>query len=213
MNAQRPFDKTIDRVRGLLALHPTLHGTQGRPKQAVSDLLRGALVLSVAALDGLVLDAVAETIGPAARAGQLGDVATKWTRESPADVLGAFAASDPAAALADLGRERLSVMTFQRAEAIEGVLWDVARCNSPWSGAAARLSGPGDMWDEKRLKDRLDEFVKRRHRIAHGGDLSKSGATEAIQRPYVEEAVRVIEAVGKSVCQGLDKRLRELRRA
>jgi hypothetical protein len=203
----------MDRVRGLVALHPTLHGTPGRPKQAVSDLLRGALVLAVAALDGLVLDAVAESIGRAARAGELGDKVAKWAKEDPNAVLGAFASADPTAALTDFARDQLSTMTFQHASTIGGVLWDVARCPAPWERAAQRISTDGDQWDGARIQSRLDEFVKRRHRIVHAGDLAPGGtATVAITRDYVQAAVRVIDAVGLAVCEELDNRMRALRR-
>jgi hypothetical protein len=66
-NPQTVFDKTMRRVDGLLLLDPELHGVAGRPKQHVSDLLRGALVLSVAALDALVLDSVVAAIPRAVR--------------------------------------------------------------------------------------------------------------------------------------------------
>jgi hypothetical protein len=46
--AKRSFERTLVRVDGLLALHPALQGTSGRPKRHVSDVLRGALVLALA---------------------------------------------------------------------------------------------------------------------------------------------------------------------
>ncbi|MGH7425133.1 MAG: hypothetical protein ACREJP_03085 [Candidatus Methylomirabilales bacterium] len=54
--AKKAFDRTLQRVDDLLDLHPVLHGTQGRPRQTVSDVLRGGLVLGLAALDALVVD-------------------------------------------------------------------------------------------------------------------------------------------------------------
>jgi hypothetical protein len=50
------------------------------------------------------------------------------------------------------------------------------------------------------VKDRLDEFVQRRHRIAHSADLrSDALAALPIRRGYVEEAANVISAVGFGV--------------
>ena len=34
--AKKSFDKTLERVAGLLSLHEPLHGSPGRPKQHVS---------------------------------------------------------------------------------------------------------------------------------------------------------------------------------
>lgn len=48
------FERTLERVEGVMALHRDLHDTAERPKQHVSDLLRGTLVLAVAALDAKV---------------------------------------------------------------------------------------------------------------------------------------------------------------
>jgi hypothetical protein len=54
------------------------------------------------------------------------------------------------------------------------------------------------------VTEKLDEIVERRHRIAHSGDLRpNSNSTQPIQRPYVEEAVRVIRAVGQAVNETL----------
>jgi len=81
--AKRAFNKTLVRVDGLLALHPVIHGTTGRPKRHVSDVLRGALVLAVAALDSLVVDSVVEAVPSLARKGALGKTAGKWVKEDP----------------------------------------------------------------------------------------------------------------------------------
>jgi hypothetical protein len=201
---QDVFQKTMRRVDGLLLLHPELHGTTGRPKQHVSDLLRGALVLSVAALDALVLDSVVAAIPRAVRDKDLGPNVTKWVKEEPAEFLALLGENEPGAKLAELCRSKLGQLTFQRAEMIEGVIRDVVQRDAPWSRAADILSEGHGNWDADAVKDKLDEIVERRHRIAHSGDMLPNGtATRPIQLPYVQEAVRVINAVGEAVTQTL----------
>jgi hypothetical protein len=201
---QTVFDKTMERVDGVLLLHPTLHGAAGRPRQHVSDLLRGALVLSVAALDALVLDSVVAAIPRAVRDGRLGPNVAKWVKDDPEAFLALLPESNSAAKLAELCRERLGAITFQKAAMIEGVMRDVVQRDPPWQRAADILNAGGGTWTADEVRDTLDEIVERRHRIAHSGDmLPNSTATRPIRLAYVEDAVAVIDAVGKAVVQSL----------
>jgi hypothetical protein len=195
------FGTAMHRVVGLILLHSELHGVRGRPGQHVSDVLRGALVLGVGALDALVLESVLAAIPAAARRGRLGPNVAKWVREEPEAYVAALVEDDPVEAVAALCRAQLGGVTFQRSAMIEGVMRDVLRCPPPWDQAAQTLAGHYDEeWNVKTVKEQLDEFVKRRHRIAHSGDLKPKGSgTQPIQRPYVERATVVITAVGKAV--------------
>jgi hypothetical protein len=207
--AKRAFDKTLARVDGLLALHPTIHGTPGRPKRSVSDVLRGALVLALAALDSLVVDSVAEAVPALARKGALGKTAAKWIKEDPEAVLACFSDTDPPAALSALYRLQLGQITFQRAAAIEGVLRDVIDCEPPWDEAAAVLSDQGETWTADEVREYLDGYVARRNRIVHGGDLKGTGtAAEPIQRRYVALAAVVVQSVGDAISTVVDRRVR-----
>jgi hypothetical protein len=198
------FDKTMGRVDGLLLLHPVLHGTTGRPRQHVSDLLRGALVLSVAALDALVLDSVVAAIPRAVRDKRLGPNVAKWVKEDPETFLALLTATNASAQLAELCREKLGAITFQKAQMIEGVMRDVVQRGAPWPRAATLLSKGGAKWSADKVKDTLDAIVERRHRIAHSGDmLPNRTATQTIQLSYVQEAVIVIRAVGQAVTHEL----------
>lgn len=202
----------MDRVDGMLALHRQLHGQPGRPRQTVSDLLRGSLVLAVGALDGLVLEAVVEVVPHAARAGSLGPTAAKWVKDDPDALLAAVAASNPFEAIGAHAKDQLGGVTFQRAKAIEGVLRDVVGCAAPWPTAAKQLTGPRERWSEQRVQSRLDEFVSRRHRIAHSGDMAVGRhTTSPITLLYATEAARLTRAVGLAVCTTADARIRALR--
>lgn len=99
---QEVFNITMGRVDGLLRLHPTLHGSAGRPRQHVSDVLRGALALGVAALDALVLDSVIAAIPTAVRDQRLGPNVAKWVKEEPEEFLALIAGAEPEKRLAEL---------------------------------------------------------------------------------------------------------------
>lgn len=210
--AKRAFNKTLVRVDGLLALHPVIHGTSGRPRRHVSDILRGALVLAVAALDSLVVDSVVEAVPSLARKGALGKTAGKWIREDPEAVLACLAEKDPHAALSALYKAQLGQVTFQRASAIEGVLRDVINCEPPWEQAASILSRQsGDSWATEDVTQELDHYVSRRNKIVHGGDLKTGGssaAAEPIQLPYVERAAVVVQGIGDGISEVVDRRVR-----
>jgi hypothetical protein len=208
--AKRAFDKTLGRVDGLLALHPHLHGSRGRPRRHVSDILRGALVLGLAALDSLVVDSVVEAVPTLARKGSLGRAAAKWIKEEPDSFLACFAQNDPAAALASLYRDQLGSKTFQRADAIAGVLRDVIDCDPPWEDAAIALSDVmvGE-WTADNVRESLDEYVDRRNRIVHGGDLKPGGtAAMGITFRYVDVGIEVVKAVGNATSAAVHKRVR-----
>jgi len=70
--AEAIFLRSMRRGRNLLALHRQVHGIRGRPPQHLADVLRGALVLCVGALDALVLECVLGAIPTLAQKGQLG---------------------------------------------------------------------------------------------------------------------------------------------
>jgi hypothetical protein len=177
-------------------------------------MLRGALVLAVGALDGLVLEGVLEVVGPAARAGALGSLGAKWIRDNPEKVLGALASADPYDELTEVARNSLGQITFQRSTAIEGVLRDVANIPPPWSKAALALTDAKSKWTEDRVKASLDAVVERRHRIAHAGDLrSDARSARPITVEYVRDAARLIRAVGEATCVEIDDMLRTFRRS
>jgi hypothetical protein len=95
MRAYRSFSKTMERVDALLALHPVLHGSRGRPAQHVADVLRGAHVLSVAALDAVVLGCITEALPELIRLGRQGPNVAKWLKEEPDKTLACFRPRTP----------------------------------------------------------------------------------------------------------------------
>lgn len=198
------FDAAMGRVEGLLLLYPHLRGIGGRSKRHVSDVLRGAVVLSVGALDSLVLDSVVAAIPRAEQEGTLERTIAKWAKADAEAFLALLGDREPGEKVAELCRRKLGQPTFHRAEAIEDVIRDIAKRNPPWGTAAEMLSSDRDVWNDIAVKAKLDEIVEREHGIAYGGDLlPDSTATRRIQLRYVDEAARVIRAVGSGVAETL----------
>ena len=203
----------MDRVDGLLDLHPVIHGGPGRPKQAVSDVLRGGLVLGLAALDAVVLDSLIRAVPKAARGGGLGPKAEKWVKEAPAEMLDALADADPWERFGQLCASRLGGMTFQRSAAIAGMMWDLIQCEAPWATAANRLGGANAGWTETKVCEDLDAYVKRRNQIVHSGDMATGRATTPVRLDYVSSAVVLTREVGEAVCSVVESRTRKLGRS
>ena len=198
------FNTAMGRVEGLLLLHPEMRGLAGRRKRHVADMLRGGLVLSVAALDALVLDSVVAAIPRAEKEGTLERTIARWAKADAESFLALLGDREPGKKVAELCRRRLGQPTFHRAEAIEDVIRDVAERNPPWRRAAEILSVDGKVWNDAAVKAKLDEIVEREHVIAYGGDLLPySATTRRIQLRYVDGAVRVIRAVGSGVAETL----------
>jgi hypothetical protein len=211
--AKRSFDRTLDRVLGLMSLHEPLHGSRGRPRQYVSDIMRSALVLAMAALDALVVDSVSEAVPALAKRGALGPIVAKWAKEDTERVVGFFGKANPHQELAELCREHLGKQTFQRSDAIEGILRDVLGAEPPWDGAASSLSST---WERivtgEEVKGMLDEYVDRRNRIVHSGDaVPGKTATKPIQFDFVLRGGIVVEAVGEAIFKVVSDRIREVR--
>lgn len=120
---------------------------------------------------------------------------------------------NPCDAFEEICREQLGPLTFQKAQMIEATLVSVTGCKAPWDRAALTLSHDDEVWTAERVRDQLDAYayVQRRNRIAHAGDLKPGGrrtATEPIQLAYVEDAVRVVRAVGDAVVDVVAARVR-----
>jgi hypothetical protein len=210
----------MERVEALVNLHSRETATrgQGRPSQEMSDVLRGALVLAVAALDAVVLDCILEAIPPLASQGGLGDGVAKKLKSH--QLLECFGREDPNQALLELCQEEYRSITFQTAKAIESNLNDILGCSAPWTQAAKRLSIAELRWEEKLLQgiaweeatvtEQLDEYVKRRHRIAHDGDRTPNATrTSPIRRRYVADAAQFLREVGLAVHDVVELRVRE----
>lgn len=207
--ARRGFNYLLLGVEGLLDLHQELHGKVGKPRRAVSDILRSTLVLALAALDGVVLEAVIEASPLAAKKGRGGSDLSKWIAAEPHLMLAGIAAGDASGSLAEVARANIGRTTSQKAEAIEGMLRGALGCETPWDLAAAALSEVrAENWTAEDVRTYLDDYAEPRNRIAHSGDRepSKRAAT-GIRYGYVRQAVDLVGAAGRAVCTVVEDRI------
>lgn len=202
--ARLAFTRSMDRVDALIELHSKLHGKRGKPPQAVSDILRGTLVLAFAALDALVTDCVGAAVPVLAKKGLNGGAVEDWAKKNPKTVLACLAEKAPLDAFCQAFEEGfLEKTTFQKAQAIERALSEVLDCAMDWDAAADRLNSDQFLrvnWDRDRVKARLNHYGARRDRIVHEGDLKPQKHTaNPIRKQDVKEAVGVIRSIGETL--------------
>ena len=204
------FTSAIDRVLGLCDLHSSLTTKPGRPKQDKSDLLRGAIVLSAAALDEVVLESVIAALPSAAKKGLLANSnVLNWIKRKPEALIAALSKPSPENVLIELARAEIGTMTFQKSSAIGGLLEDALGANPPWERTAAELNrhGGGRVWTAEAVATALDQFILRRNRIAHSGDRNERGGLSGIRRPYVLDNTTLVLNVGLAVLYEVDQRI------
>jgi hypothetical protein len=64
-------------------------------------------------------------------------------------------------------------------------------------------------WSGDNVRESLDEYVDRRNRIVHGGDLKPGGTTAmGIRFQYVDVGIEVVKAVGRATSAAVNKRVR-----
>ncbi|MGX5654365.1 HEPN domain-containing protein [Geodermatophilus nigrescens] len=200
MLAYNSFRKTLDRVQRLIDAHGTLHGGgPGRPQQQAADVLRAAVVLTVAALDAFVGDVTIEAIPELARKGRLGTQA--HTIVKPQDLLAALASADPALELQRFARSRFARTTLQSPASITNHLDNYLGYTVDWAQIAGRIGVP----TPADAQAALGAYVERRHGIAHAGDVApgRRGASP-INKPYVERGRDVVAAVAGVLNTDLD---------
>ncbi len=203
-DAQRRFDKSVTRVRDLLGVYDALTQGRGHPPHFRTDVLRGAIVLLVAALDGLVLSLISAAIPFAAEDKTLGDSVEKWVKDDPGKFLTAFATADPLAVLKGIAQSELQNITFQRSAVIGDHLMRAIEVPAPWSTAAQKLTSSKRQWQADDVKKELDALIERRNRIAHAADIpGPKKRAESIGRQFVLDAVELVSAVGNAIHEGV----------
>jgi hypothetical protein len=200
VQALKGLDRALSRVQRLIDAHATLHGGgRGRPQQQAADVLRGAVVLAVAALDAYVFDVFIEAIPPLARQGRLGTEAHNIVDAK--GMLHAVGSADPPGELARLAALQHARTTYQKSSSIDHHLKRYLGFNVDWVQVASllRTASPDD------AKKQLDGFVERRNLIAHAGDVpSGTNKASSINRRYVERCLKTVRTAAQVIDAGLD---------
>lgn len=194
---RRQLEETIDRVLALLALYRSLTKA-GRPPAHLSDLLRGALILTAAALDAYMHDVLVAASSAAERRGLLGARAARWVASDP-EMIRLPQGTQRRRRTRHLVAARLERVSIMASGAIEEHLLRVIGAGPPWAAAAASMTTQTDPVDHLLVRARLDGFVQRRHQIAHRGDRTDRGGLRAVSADYVEDQTVLVTQLAGAV--------------
>ncbi|GAA1200211.1 HEPN domain-containing protein [Pseudonocardia alaniniphila] len=193
------FDVEIRRCRDLVGLCLSLESMMPTESLDLRDLMRGALVGAVSALDNLVHEVLVEHLsevfsGRRAQAKLVGNIAF------PAHIVhllsGSISASDRQIAYQSAVREILGRVTYQRADDIAKGLQLI--CDRPFWAATY---GKGSQ-SESEKRD-LNLIVNRRNRIVHEADIADvvTGVKWPIDAVLTSDALDHIEKIGHDLCK------------
>jgi len=173
MAAIDTFTETIERASHLINIHEQLH-SRGKPPKHYSDILRAAVVLAVAAMDGYFHDLIADNVTKLAKRrkgknlpGKLVEVIKKEaTHEKLLEILHQ---KRPKRHIHTIIKKHLSDRTFQDAGKIEQGL-KILGIDDFWLPVGKRLGT-----DKNKAKIFVQGYVDRRHNIVHQGDRRGKG--------------------------------------
>jgi len=189
-NALNKFKKTIARCESLVECYKTLHaqnqadGATPAPK----DIVRGAVVLAVAAMDAYVTDIFCEKLVPYLK---------RYTPDPSLVELLSKAGLDTREALNLLAMERpyrrirtlitryYETYTTQKFDVIDGIFLPF-RLKNLTDNAAAKAG-------RKSLKKSVGLLVARRQEIAHGGDYNSHGRIKEIDEESIAKRIKHLE--------------------
>jgi hypothetical protein len=177
------FEKNLKRSRAFIRIFGEENRPQGRPSSDERELLRGALVFSIGALDNFIHELILEIIP------KFGG-----SRRSMKAPLSAIAKADPGLSL------RIALASPGAAEAEFRDALDSWLETQSFHGVSKILGALGFIGitlDESVLlpdwKQRLEEFTGERHQIVH------RGSTKVIKRDDAKACADLVEAIAKSV--------------
>lgn len=204
-NAHSKFLKTIKRCESLVEAYKQLQAidqANGAEVPTPKDIVRGAVVLAVAALDTYVTDAFSEKLVPYLQ------------RYKPDDELIELlygAGLDTKEALVLLGMDRpyrrirtlienyYGSYTTQKFEVIDQIFKPYRLVNITQN--AAKKSG------KVSVKTSVGKLVERRHQIAHAGDYNRHGRIKDIDEEQIAKRIRHLELLVTSMDEILCNRI------
>ncbi|MBM4401165.1 MAG: hypothetical protein FJ045_04355 [Crenarchaeota archaeon] len=196
------FLACIGRANNIVKLHKAAHGKKAKPEKYLADAHRAAVVLAISALDAFVRSLVVSKVR------QLLSDSTKALPDSLCALVKRLLKED---GLFDAARQYdlldrvekalqgdFEKKSFQGTKVITEYLEMVGHKNVFHSVAInAQLN-------EDKLRDQLDEFTKRRHIIAHNGDLDLTEnppKEKPITKTYATDCIKLVTTIAKTVNQ------------
>jgi hypothetical protein len=201
MTAINTFRQTNKRAGNLVEIHQEL-APHGKPGIKHSDLLRAAVVLSVAGLDVYIHEKVCEEV-PQLIGSKVGKqlpqklvelIKTETTHEKLIEL---YFKQRPLSHISSLVRRCLNVRTFQDPGKIEEAL-KILGLTDLWFKLGKQLSVGKE---DARLY--VESYVKRRNEIVHRGDLGKTRKSKnkvsRISRDYAQKCVKSVSDFVESI--------------
>lgn len=184
------FKKTIARCEALVESYKTLH-TQSQADgktPAPKDILRGAVVLSVAALDAYITDVFAEKLVAYLKKYTPSNSLVSLLRDAGLDTkeaLRLITMERPYRRISNLIRQHYQSFTTQRFDVIDNLFTQYGLKNIT-SNAEAK-SG------RKKIKSSVGKLIERRHEIAHAGDYNSHGKINDIDETQIAKRIKHLE--------------------
>ncbi|WP_139246034.1 hypothetical protein [Geodermatophilus amargosae] len=182
------FTKTVNRSRAFLRIFDSHRGGPGRPSADEKELLRGALVFAVGALDAYLSDLIIEVVPGRSLASQPFREALKAIAKSdPGLALRVSLAGSPEASQDEFRvalTEWLDTKSWHGPTGVASALGFLA-CPVPWRDF--------DTVTGLDTAKELDRITTDRHDIVH------RGGTPYIKRALAEESVTLVEGIARHV--------------
>ncbi|WP_405123515.1 HEPN domain-containing protein [Pseudomonas sp. M20] len=185
------FHKTVRRCDTLVDAYTTLHSLNAADASvptAPKDIIRGAIVLAVAALDAYVTDVFVEKLATYLKKYRADDSLVDLLLKAGLDTreaLTLLTRERPYRRIRNLVRSYYSQYTTQRFDVIDSVFL-VYRLNK-LTDSAARKSG------RSHIQSRVGELIDRRHEIVHAGDYNQANRIQDIDEVRVKRWITALE--------------------
>lgn len=194
--AHAKFIKTIRRCESLAESYKTLHEMteeEARPP-APKDIVRGAVVLAVAALDTYVTDVFTEKLVPYIKKFTPDDSLVNLLEKAGLDTretLTLLAMDRPYRRIRTLVQSYYNSYTTQKFDVIDEIFLPF-RLKSITANAEAKTK-------RKALKKSIGKLVERRHQIVHAGDYNAHGRIVDIDQDRMAKRIKNLELLVTSM--------------
>lgn len=199
------FIKTIRRCESLVDAYKRLQSLDQEAEVAVptpKDIVRGAVVLAVAALDTYVTDAFSEKLVPYLKKYNPDEELINLLYEAGLDTkeaLGLLAMERPYRRVRTLIENYYGSYTTQKFDVIDQIF-------KPYrlkkiTDNAAKKSG------KESIKKSVGKLVERRHQIAHAGDYNSHGRIIDIDEAQIGKRIQHLELLVKNMDEILCNRI------
>lgn len=196
-NAYIKFNKTIERCKILVETYKQIKTSSLNPNYpvvATKDILRGAVVLAVAALDAYATDAFSEKFIIYIKNKTPDESLVKLLSNAGLDVKQALmllSTDRPYRKIRTMIEKYYSRYTTQKFQVIDDLFLQY-RIQSITTNAERRSGS-------KRLKRSVELLIERRHQIVHDGDYNKRSHINDIQEAVVERRITDLEVLVKNM--------------